>query len=383
MSTKHSLSLLIMFVTFALSMGLFGTAFAQQGVTVHAIPIEINSLLDFSMSPDGNNLAIYANPIVPLGLDFSLIPFTWVELGGDAPVLHQLRGHADYVGGAAFLGDGGTLVTAHGNGDFNVWNLAAGSIERRITTPIVGAQRLPLVTIPGGNGSHFASPNPHALLAQVVIWDAETGYMTRTLRPYFANFAAFAAFREEIRTGEPLSAFAVAPDGEHVAVATAIGRIWLWNINNDNALLLRNTEETQPRFDIRRIRFSSDGSRLIFSDLGADQIHIINADNGSNEQTIDSEMMLFDTLSNNRIAWLADDGENVLVAPLDQLDSPSVIPFRQLAQAPGIDTSAYPPDPRAQRTGQLFVAGGNHIVIGGFMNEDAQQNLVYVITLDE
>ena len=189
-----------------------------------------------------------------------------------------LRGHTDFVSGAAFRPDGKGLVTISDDGTLKLWDEATG--EALLTVP-TGATR-------GRHGAAFSPDGSHLAAASQVgtakIWDAATGQELLTLSGH-TNWVFGVAFSPDGKrlatasedrtakiwdaaTGQELLTLrghpdwvlgvAFSPDGESLATAGKDGKVKVWDVATGQELLTCSTGSLPAN----RVAFSPDGKRL-------------------------------------------------------------------------------------------------------------------------
>lgn len=360
------------FTKLALSLILFSAlmlaekAYAQDSA-MRVIPVQSKGYR-VAFSPDGQMAAIFEDSIIygdepnPLLYGITLLN---VETGQSTGVLY---GMSDYTTDAVFTPDGKQLISYTQNGYLHVWDVSGRKELRRI--PAFFDRGVRMKSIPNSSaimlrmGSLF-----HHLLA----WDTATGDFSTILARRPARFRDFT----ELRTPENLdftyTTFAVAPDGQSVAIATANGEVFLLDVESGEATTLRPRAERLGRLDVHTVSFSPDGKLLVVADRGP-KLSIWDMATRSEIKTIEAYAAAFAFSGDGQaFAWLdlQVNGRNrevtVRVSRFPELDqSVAVGGDIPLRAQPGFSAIA-------------FTADGKHVVAGGFYAPEDANNAMYVI----
>ncbi|PJF39476.1 MAG: hypothetical protein D6737_09730 [Chloroflexi bacterium] len=377
-----------MLITILLIIGLIGggaPALAQEDTTLDIIPIASGRFVHVRLSPDGNFLATYENSIFIDNEVFAeLLPITVVDLSSNEPVTTQFTGHTDYVRGLAFTSDNSKLISLHTNGDLNVWDVAAGTLEKTILTGLLSPGPLPLHLL--SDDSTIVIPGAGFNVPLLQLWDTSTGHMTHILTQHFDTFVEF---DERARNGPPnnLSAYATSPVDDRVVGVMANTNIWLWDGQTGEGVLAFETF-IEPRFNIRRVIFSNNGEQILFHNRETEQVHIWDINTIDEIATLPINTPAFDVLADDSVVWMNEDGKSFSLMRIDALGDVTTIALSDLLSNRNVDAllnvtfDDLMADTRAQQNLRLFEAAANRIVIGGIVNEEDNTNFIAVVTLD-
>jgi WD40 repeat protein len=368
--TKHRLLLIFTFVMIAgLMIGGGGTAAAQEP-QVRLISVA-GELLISTLSPDGHTLAVFENAQVHDDWEVvdRYLPIQLVNL--DTGEITRLEGFTDYAFDVAFSADGTRLVSVHGSGEFIVWDLAAGTPLHRFWG-LPGIRGIGL--LPDGNTLITRlSPN----LIQFGQWDLTTGYITAILQFHYDSFAEFQA---QFESGMPdwTAGFAVAPDGESMAVLTAYGRIWRWDLKTGEPVLLLDSETETPTLYVRNLAFAADGTMIIYLDRKAGVIHLMDAATGTEINAIPADTVGEPAISpdGSVLVWL----ENGTYT-LKRWDATQPDTITDLLTPPFSD--ALPLVPSSASPVLFMTPDGSRLVFAGFLARDTGDNMIAVIDMPE
>jgi WD40 repeat protein/tRNA A-37 threonylcarbamoyl transferase component Bud32 len=137
-----------------------------------------------------------------------------------------------------FSPDGKTVASRIEDGTISVWDAGSGSLVRSLRdTRDLG----PVTSLAvSRDGTTFASASHMG--QTILLWDARTGYLTRTIRGHDG----------------PINRVAFSPDGVHVASASGDDNVNLWEINRD-----QEARSLPGKDAMRAVAFGHDGSYLL------------------------------------------------------------------------------------------------------------------------
>jgi WD40 repeat protein len=343
----------------------FAAPAAAKEPAVKVIPVP-GMAFGSVLSPDGRLLAMFENGQIQDGVvDPLLLPLRLLDLeSGD---MRLLSGHTDYATDGVFSPDGSTFASYHGNGFIYLWDVASGAMIKTIPA------------IPGGaglayhpDGAHLVGLVGNSLMVQVAVWDTTTGAITALLMPRPTTF-------QEIldRSGIPDTGLehALSPDGAQVAVATMYSRVQLWDLATGEYRMLVESEDEQPRLNIRALAYTPDGSRLVYQHWDEKKLYIVDLATVSEVAAIDNVQDALFAISPDgvQIAWVNGKENTLNVASLDQPGTPTTI---SLPVSEDYTTRAQP-----RLSSLTFTPDGQQIVFSGFISSDKLKNAVYVISL--
>lgn len=238
-----------------------GVSFADNGTAVVAASVDAGSLLRWQIGQDSSaqiigteddDLRSYGMSVAPNGMLFAGVR-GWpeqVELrrGSDGTLLHTVAGYLP-----TFAPDGQTLATVVRSGEVRLWDAASGEELGRQTfdggyiAALAFSDDSRTLAIGGANNRvWFWQPGSAFASWSIAITTEEQPGVERDTRTYpYASMAM-------------LSAVALSPDGETVAVALSDGRIQLWR-SADGQLLGTLAGHTGY---VSALAFSPDGATL-------------------------------------------------------------------------------------------------------------------------
>lgn len=343
-----------------------------------ALSIETITLPDLpsytmELSPTGDILAVFVGneAQILLGIELheytvdpALLPIRLLDpITGEE--LTRLAGGRDFIRDVAFTSTGDILASYHANGDIILWDTETGDEIRRVQT------------LANGNGIEFMADDKTVLVSfsfiapQVfLVVDSESGAITRLIQDEYDTFGELAIVDMENRWDYQYVAWAQSPDGDLLATASANGEVKLWDIDSLDQTILVPRADDAGRFNIRSLQFSNDGSTLIFYDTYEKQTYFWSISDQEEMMAIPAgdRKFAFDT-NMNHLAWATN--KEVWITDINQPEDAHQIlefdsDFRSFA------TVTFTPD-------------GNHLIVGGFslVDDEATDNVIYVITLDE
>jgi WD40 repeat protein len=341
--------------------------------TVNVLDLGDTLTHDITVSPDGSSAAIYSGqtalvlkgiPIIEYDVDPSLLPIRLIDLT-TGEELRALTGMSDYVADVAFTSDGQTIASLHRNGTVSVWDVETGVRLNEFRT-VTGAQRMrflsddiTLVLLTG---------DP---LSQYFVVDTETGHIIDIWRRPIGSFGELQLSDGLARLDNIYIAFDISPDDSLLVTATANGEVALWNTKTLQQAVLQPKNADQPgRFNVRNLRFSANGERVVYYDNDTEAMYIWNVDTLSEEAVLPIGSAAF-ALSpvDNTLAWADENG--LWWVNLDEPES-----VTQLSSAPLPVLQALPV--------MSFSADGSRLVVGAPRSrpDDDEASLMYVVDFD-
>ncbi len=242
MFKRRGIILFVIIAALLIGAALPGSAGAQDDPAVRVVPV-MGELLIAELSPDGHTLAVFDN--VNFHNDYEVIPehlpIQLVDL--DSGEVSWLLGFSDHAWAVAFSPDSTRLVSAHGNGEVFLWDVASHTMISQLW----GYPGMRALALLPDNNTLIA--NMSTTYTQIGQWDLTTGYMTALMMDRYATYGEFRA-QVESSPANGVIGLDVAPDGETLAAVTSYGRIWRWDLTTHEPTLLVDTENTQPMLDI-------------------------------------------------------------------------------------------------------------------------------------
>jgi WD40 repeat protein len=246
-----------------IGMFLVSASIAAAQPDVMQIPVPGRAIV-YAVSPDGASAALYPNAALvreepPTGAFVQMIDLV---TGGLTQALTDLP---DWVSDAAYLPDG-RLLTAHLNGDFILWDVEAGAIERQWWTGLLQSR---LRISPDGARAFVMVPGTFSTMFEM---DLETGALLRALGRHSATLFEILEGQGDIeRRGDyTFVDFALSPDGASLAYANADGEIFVSDLESEAFTLARERSEQPMAFDARSLRFAPDGESLFYLQFARD-----------------------------------------------------------------------------------------------------------------
>ncbi len=340
---------------------------AQETPAFETIPLDTLGA-NTALSPDGQTLAVYNNPLIFDDLDTGTPPeliairLFDVETGEEAA---SLSGNTDWVSDADFNSDGSRLVTLHRNGDVMVWDVASRSAISTITTFTYG-----------GGWVEFMPDGKTALLRlgqyAFAALDTESGAITRIYGRHLDSYGEFSSGYVQFPGMFDLNFISVtaSPDGALIAASTGNDEVVLFDAASGEIRTLREPSEQGGRYAIRELFFSADGSTLTYFDQSDGQVHrwdvAAGAEIGAYELTATAFTLAPD---DKTIAW-ADRATNTVTwgdsTMLDAREHQLVLP-ENVRVAPSL-------------TQLTFTADMSRLIVSGLFASE-RDNAVYVIDL--
>lgn len=353
----------VRYMLFVTVLAVFGTEnlVQAQDDVVRRIPV---TGLQFGaeLSPDGKTLAVYELGTVHMDMiELPYLPIRLIDLAsGEEKVL---VGQTDYAADVAFSPDGKTLVSSHGGGYLSLWDVATGAEIKRIPA----LSRLQYVAfLPDGQSVAVQVLSGQQPL--ILVFDTTNGMITDVLT---TRYPTVQALSESVSNSYPgLISFDVLPDGSGVIAVTQKDNVWQWPFDSDQPTVLRQTEYTQPMFYTRGLRVTTDGSTVVYYDLGDDQVHWLDIATGDEISTlaIDTIATPYISLDGQKVLWLTP--ENTLkVWDAAQPDSPTELTLPTLLS----DHFGMLPPLR-------LTADGSQVILSGFLASSGE-NEIWVLDL--
>jgi eukaryotic-like serine/threonine-protein kinase len=172
-----------------------------------------------------------------------------------------LKGHTNFIGNVTFGPEGKELVTACGDGTVMVWDAGTGKVTRSLKAHAGSSHSLAL----SPDGKRLASTDSTALRDWTVnLWDTETGRETLTLKGHTASIHG-AAF---------------SPDSKRIATASEDQTLKIWDAETGQETLNLNGHADS----VVRVTFSTDGTRL--ASAGGDEVKLWDATTGLGMRTL-------------------------------------------------------------------------------------------------
>lgn len=333
-----------------------------QDISNREIPI-MGEMAGVRLSPDGQMIVTFENGVIHN--DYIVPEFMPIRLYDVATgeEVAAFTGHTDYASSAVFSADNRTLVTYHNHGYIYLWDVKSREFIRRIPA-LPGYLQMDL--FPDGQTLAVLTGG----IGQVSLFDVGTGHITQVL---MRRFDTYAEFREREMSQGPLDNFvalAIAPDGQSLATATIFGRIYLWDIQTGDYHLLRDADSS-PALNIRQLRFTPDGSSLVFSHREDAMIYGLDVASGRETFGVPADGIWFAVSHDGtRVAWFGE--SRVYMADVSRPDESVELAF---ALPAGLR-------PQAPQLLLAFLPGDNQLVLGGFYAPDGG-NRVFIIDVPE
>lgn len=345
--------------------------FAQDAAPpAKTIPFK-STAFSAKLSPDGKTLVTYEN-IVLRGLkevDPSLLPMHVIDIstGEDRG---QLSGFSDYAADVAFTRDGSKLISAHMNGDINVWDLASMKVTKSYQTPLMGYTQIKLLP-----DDKRIVVNSAGVPQRFVVFDTYYGVITQTIGKHFDSFLDFQNnYTQFPAMGDvQYAGFTLSPNGTLLATATANDEVGLWSLADNSYQEIRKKSDQFGLFSIRQLAFTADGW-LVYYDASDKKTHIWDTAGKSEKAALDLGSDTFALSPDGKmIAWgtmVKDAANTVSVASLDAPDKATVI----LTLPDGVRVA-----PRV--TSLAFTPDSKQLVVSGLFVSDESTNQIYVLNV--
>ena len=368
MSRSKLLLLAFLFAAFTLTSR---TPTLAQDVpdNVRVIPVESVGFHG-KLSPDGTTLVIFEDQNL-LGLpviDETLLPVRVIDLVSGKETA-QLAGFTDFATDAAFTSDSKLLATYHSNGDLYLWDMTDLSAPANMwQTALLGQGRIQFM------------PDNKTLVVQVgglaqriLLVDTTTGYITGMVGPHFASLTEFRENYTQLpaQGDVTFAAFALSPDGSLLATSTINDEVALWNVADNQKVVLRLPSEKYALFNIRQLLFTPDGKSVLYFDRSDEKTHIWDVAAPEETGTMDGGQLMAVAGDSSRLAWIGDTdegGKAVFVAAFAEPDNV---------------TKLFDLDPERKVTPTIaflyFTSDGEQLVLGGLFAGEDLNNFIYVI----
>jgi WD40 repeat protein len=288
----------------------FGISVAQENIVSIAIP---TPAISYVVSPDGATAALYPNPVLvreePPNADATVVRIVDLATGN---ILQTLDNLPDWVSDAVYLPDG-RLLTAHTNGDFMLWDVGTGAIERQWWT---GLYQSRLRVSPDGTRAYVLSSGAVSTFFEM---DVASGALLRAIgrRPATLSDLLGSQTDIEFRGDYTFVDFALSPDGETLAYANADGEILVSDLDSEAFTLVRPPSEQPLAFDARHLRFAPDGASLFYLQANRDARQVMHVEPDGTLIASFGEGVAAYAVSPDglRVAWVerSDDGARILV----------------------------------------------------------------------
>ncbi len=225
-----------------------------------------------ALSPDGKTLAIAADPaIYGNEVHLDLLPIRLIDLASGKESGRLEGTQTDFATGLTFTTNGKQLVSSHGNGQLNIWDVSSGKVTKTYQLPSFSL-RLPRFLLDGKHVALLAPGN----IAYVLIFDTSNGAITAAYGPHFASLGEL----QSKMTGFPAmgdfsySTFDVSPDGKTIATATLNDEVDLWDMTSGKMSVLFTPSEKKMLIDVRSMSFTPDGKSLVYYNYTENKLHV-------------------------------------------------------------------------------------------------------------
>ncbi len=354
------------FILILVFLAVFNPVTAQDSpFTIQTIRIENMPAYDIKVAPDGRTAAVYAGAtsLNLLGMPFfeydvvpGLLPIRLIDLSTGAEIA-RLTGPTDYISDVAFSPDGVLLASYHRNGEIYLWDTASGELKQRLNV-LMGQGKLAFLP----DGKTLVTYLTDANVGQFLLWDVETGYMTRVWRESYRAFG-------DLQLGQPPGnmdyryiAFDISPDGTLLATATPNGELVVWDTETLTQTEVQPKADKPMMLNIRSLTFSPDSSTLVYFDTLSEQTHFWDVASQSETASIDVGNTFFGVSPNRDILVWATRTELWFARP----DQPDVA--TKVLDFPGDLLVAWP--------AVVFVSDSS-VIVGGFGMRSGGDSLVY------
>lgn len=363
----------LLVIALCLGVGLIQPAYAQNaGLTVKTISF-VSRAYGMKLSPDGRTLAVFENGLPRENIvDPKFLPIHLINVDSGNEIAQLSSGITDYTSDVAFTPDGKRLASYHVNGELVIWDVRAAKVVKRFTTSLLAYHRLRF--LPDGK---MLAVLDSGIPSRILLWDTNTGYITRILAP---SFKTFADFQKNVSQATALfdfqfAGFDVAPNGKTLAVSTFNDAVQLWDIASGKTTQLRPPSEKKGQLAIRWLAFTPDSKSLVFYDPDAMKIRFVNVADQKESKAISVGNLVPGMYGLNAdgsmVAWIGQDRASVLqLTSAAAPDKPR--PLVEIQGSLKAQSTLTPPI--------IFMPDGKRIIVGGFFAQDTR-NLIYVIKL--
>ena len=365
------------FILILVFLALFNPVTAQDTTfTIQTIRFENMPAYDIKVAPDGRTAAVYAGttslsllnmPNIEYTVAPSLLPILLIDLTTGNEIA-QLTGPTDYITDVAFTPDSRGLASYHRNGEIYLWDTASGQLIRKLTV-LMGMAKLEFLP----DGKTLVAYMADSMTGYFLLWDVETGYMTRVWRESYTAFGDLQISRSPGNLDYRYAAFDISPDGTLLATATPNGELVVWDTTTLEQTVVQPKAEREGMFNIRSVTFSPDSQTLIYYDSIAEQTIFWDVASHSEMVTVPGGYIYFG-VSPNRDALVWATRTELWFARPDQPDNAT-----KVLDFPGDLLVAWP---------TVTFTSDNSVVVGGFgmraggENPVYGENLLYIITFN-
>jgi WD40 repeat protein len=263
-SIKFVMLFLMIAAVFA---GFVPVAMAQA--TSSTIPVPLLAFTS-ALSTDGKLLAIAADAnIYNNKVEARLLPIHLIDVTSGKEVT-QLEGtQTDFTTGLAFSPNGKQLVSLHGNGQLNLWDVSKGSVIKLFQLP---GLRFSLPTFLA-DGKRLALLSP-SIPTHILILDIDSGAITSYFGPSFQTYDALQQSMNGLGMGDlSYTTFAISPDGKWLVTATLNDEVDVWDIATGKMSVLTPSQKND-QLNIRPIVFMPDSKTIVYYHRQENKLHI-------------------------------------------------------------------------------------------------------------
>lgn len=354
------------FILILVFLAVFNPVTAQDNpFTVQTIRIDNMPAYDIKVAPDGRTAAVYAGQtsLNLLGVPFAeydvapgLLPIRLIDLSTGSEIV-RLTGPTDYVADVAFTPDSRQMASFHRNGEIYLWDTASGQLIRKLTA-LVGIAKLEFLP----DGKTLVVYMNDSLIGYFLLWDMETGYMTRIWREDYNAFGDLQISQAPGSMDYRYTAFDISPDGTLLATATPNGELVVWDTETLTQTEVQPKADKPMMLNIRSLVFSPDSGTLVYYDTLSEQTHFWDVASQSETASIDIGNTYFGVSPNRDIlVWAT--RQEVWFARLDQPDLATKV----------LD---FPSDLLVAWPAVVFLSD-NSVIVGGFGMRSGGDSLVY------
>jgi WD40 repeat protein len=341
----------------------FGISVAQENIVSIAIPAPA---INYVVSPDGMSAAVYPNAMIvrdqPPG-ENSYVQIFDLATGAVTQSFTELP---DWVSEAAYL-PGGRLLTALVNGDFILWDLATGEIQRQWWTALYMSR---IDVSPDGSRVYVLVLSTPSTIFEM---DLATGALLRPLSRHPATmFDVMSAPGDMERMGDyQFVDLAASPDGKSLAYANSDGEIVIADLASESFSVARPPSETPLMFSARSLRFAPDSATLFYMQWERDARHVMRVEPNSAVIAMYGENVVTYAVSSDatKVAWVERTGETSRILMQDVTGGAAEVVY-DLTEA-GLAVSPIPT--------LSFAAGGSRLLLDVNPADDEEQSILLVV----